>query len=463
MAELHFPFMARFGTGKWIDPKELKRLLVLMLPLYIGNIMQLGMGVTDTIAAGRAGANELAAVGLGTSLVIPVMVGFGTILSIATPMISRLRGAGCAGKAGAVLSNTKALAALLLPAEWLILGIGSLLFGCVADEPAIARTAQLYTWFMMAGIPANLLFRVAQSHFEGFGQTRPGMLFSMVGVVVNIPLNLLFVFGKCGCPRLGGAGCGLASAIIIWMMALGMCAMLLTIPAYRRTTLQWLVLRLPDRRQLGSIFRLGFPLGLSALCEMSFFSVVTFIIAPLGKLAVAAQQVSINVSGMIFMLPLSFGVAASIRAAYHIGAKDKEQFFALVRTAFVAMFTGVFALFLCTILFRPHIVACYTDDSAIAALSVHLLFFCAIYQFSDGAQALLSGILRACQDTAAITWICLGSYWLVGFPLACLLIHTDVFVPAMGPAGAWVSFIVALTVAALLLAFRFRCTARKLF
>lgn len=455
--------MATNGTAKWVDARELKRLLLLMLPLYIGNIMQLGMGVTDTIAAGRAGADELAAVGLGTSLVIPVMVGFGTILSIATPMISRLRGAGCAGKSGAVLSNTKALAVLLLPAEWLILGLGSLLFGYVADEPSIARTAQLYTWFMMAGIPANLLFRVAQSHFEGFGQTRPGMFFSMVGVVVNIPLNLLFVFGKCGFPALGGAGCGLASAIIIWMMALGMCAMLLTIPAYRRTTQQWLALRLPDGRQLGTIFRLGFPLGLSALCEMSFFSVVTFIIAPLGKLAVAAQQVSINVSGMIFMLPLSFGVAASIRAAFHIGAKDEPRFFALVRTAFCAMFAGAFVLFLCTILFRTHIVACYTTDPAIAALAAQLLFFCAIYQFSDGAQALLSGILRGCQDTAAITWICLGSYWLVGFPLSCLLIHTDYIVPAMGPAGAWVSFIVALTVAAALLALRFRATSRRLF
>lgn len=455
--------MACFGTARWIDGKELKRLLVLMLPLYIGNLMQLGMGVTDTIAAGRAGDTDLAAVGLGTSLVFPVMVGFGTILSIATPMLSRLRGAGCAGKAGAVLCNTKALAALLLPVEWLLLGVGSFCFALTTDDPEIARTAQLYTWFMMAGIPANLLFRVAQSHFEGFGQTRPGMLFSMLGVVVNIPLNLLFVFGSCGFPRLGGAGCGLASALIIWMMAIGMTALLFSIPSYRRATLQWLALRLPDCRQLGTIFRLGFPLGLSSFCEMSFFSVVTFIIAPLGKLAVAAQQVSINVSGVIFMLPLSFGVAASIRAAYHIGARDKGRFFALVRTAFVAMFTGVFVLFCCTILFRGHIVACYTADPAIASLSVHLLFFCAIYQFSDGAQALLSGILRGCQDTAAITWICLGSYWLVGFPLACLLIRTDYLVPALGAAGAWVSFIVALTLAAVLLALRFRHTARKLF
>lgn len=454
--------MSAIGTARWIDPKELKRLLVLMLPLYIGNVMQIGMGVTDTIAAGRAGANELAAVGLGTSLVIPVMVGFGTILTIATPMISRLRGAGCAGKAGAVLSNTRALAALLLPVVWLVLGVGSCLFSEVTEEPEIARTAQLYTWFMMAGLPANLWFRVAQSHFEGFGQTRPGMFFSMLGVLVNIPLNLVFVFGWGGFPALGGAGCGLASALIIWMMALGMTALLLTIPQYRRTALQWMALRLPDARQLRTIFRLGFPLGLSSLCEMSFFSVVTFLIAPLGKLAVAAQQVSINVSGMIFMLPLSFGVAASIRAAFHIGARDKEKFFALVRTSFAAMFTGVLLLFFCTILFRAQIVACYTEDAAIAALAAHLLFFCAIYQFSDGAQALLSGILRGCQDTAAITWICLGSYWLVGFPLACVLIHTDLIVPAMGAAGAWVSFIVALTVAALLLALRFRRTSRQI-
>lgn len=436
--------------------------MALMLPLYIGNLMQLGMGVTDTIAAGRAGAGDLAAVGLATSLVFPIMVGIGTVLSITTPMISRLRGAGGENKAGWLLNNAKTLAFYLLAAEWLLLFAGSFVFPYVAKTAQIARTAQLYVWFILLGIPANLLFRLAQGHFEGFGKTRPAMILSTVGVVVNVPLNYLFVFGSCGFPRLGGAGCGLASAIIIWLMALGMVAMLLGSRRHRGQVLQWLALRKPDAKLLGSILRLGFPLGLACMCEMSFFALVTFIIAPLGTLAVAAQQVSINVSGMIFMLPLSVGVAASIRAAYHYGAGDAARFDALVRTAVLTMLGGVFMLFCCTICFRSAIVACYTKDPAIASLAVQLLFFCAVYQFSDGFQALLSGLLRACQDTAVITWTCLCSYWLVGFPLACVLIHTDWLVPRMGAVGAWVSFIVCLTLTAVVLGLRYRHTRRRL-
>ena len=434
-----------------------------MLPLYIGNLMQLGMGVTDNIAAGHAEPGDLAAVGLATSLVFPVMVGIGTILSIASAMISRLRGAGCEGKAGLLLNNAKTLALLLLPVEWVLLFCGSFVFDYVMDDPAIVRTAQWYVWFIMLGIPANLLFRLAQAHFEGFGKTRPAMIFSTVGVVVNIPLNYLFVFGKCGMPKLGGAGCGLASTLIIWMMALGMTGMLLLSRRYRPAALQWLAPRRPQPRQLLSILRLGFPLGLASFCEMSFFAAVTFIIAPLGTLAVEAQQVAISLSGTIFMLPLSIGVAASIRAAYHYGAQDARRFDALVNTGVITCLCGVFVLFCCTIIFREAIVQLYTNDSAVAALAAHLLLYCAVYQFSDGLQALFSGLLRGCQDTAVITWTCLGSYWLVGFPLACLLIRTDYLVPSMGAAGAWVSFIVCLTLTAVVLVLRFRHTRRRLF
>ena len=434
-----------------------------MLPLYIGNLMQLGMGVTDTIAAGHAGADHLAAVSLATSMVFPIMVGIGTILTITTPMISRLRGAGGESKAGWLLNNAKSLAFILLAVEWVLLLAGSFVLPWAAETAEIAHTAQLYVWFIMLGIPANLLFRLAQGHFEGFGTTRPAMILSTVGVVVNIPLNFFFVFGQCGFPRLGGAGCGLASAIIIWMMALGMVGMLLASRRHRHQVRQWLVLRMPDRKLFLSILRLGFPLGLACFCEMGFFAVVTFIIAPLGTLALDAQQVAISVSGMVFMLPLSVGVAASVRAAFHYGARDEERFDALVRTSVLTMLCGVTALFLCTICFRQQIVNLYTNDPAIAELAALLLFYCAIYQFSDGFQALLSGLLRACQDTAVITWTCLCSYWMVGFPLSCILIRTDWIVPAMGAVGAWISFIVCLTLTAIALGLRFRRTRRRLF
>ena len=92
--------------------------------------------------------------------------------------------------------------------------------------------------------------------------------------------------------------------------------------------------------------------------------------------------------------------------------------------------------------------------------------FSALYctdQIPDALQVVMSGLLRGCHDTTTITWVSLGSYWLVGFPLSCILIRTDWIVPAMGPAGAWVSFIVALSIAAVFFTIRFLSTRRRVF
>ena len=82
---------------------ELKRLLALMVPLYLANLMNMGMGVVDTVVAGQAGPEQLAGVALGTSVTVPIMVAVGAVLTIVGPMISRLLGAGSEGKIGLLL------------------------------------------------------------------------------------------------------------------------------------------------------------------------------------------------------------------------------------------------------------------------------------------------------------------------------------------------------------------------
>jgi MATE family multidrug resistance protein len=178
---------------------------------------------------------------------------------------------------------------------------------------------------------------------------------------------------------------------------------------------------------------------------------------------VSAQQVAINLSGIIFMLPLSLGIAASIRAAYHVGALRRVDFNAMVRTLLVVSYTLVTIFMVLTILFRRDIVGLYTNSEEIISLASVLLVFCAVYQIPDATQVLMSGLLRGCHDTAIITWSNISSYWVVGLPLAYLLIRTDVIVPAMGAAGAWVSFIVALSISAVILTLRFIRTRSRVF
>ncbi len=434
-----------------------------MLPLYVANLMNIGMGVIDTIVAGKVGAADLAGVALGNSVTVPVMVACGVILSILSPMISRLRGAGQAGKVGLLLNNARHLAFWLMLVEFVALFAGSFIFDWVTDDAEVARVARHYVYAVMTCVPASVLLRAVQGNFEGYGQTRPAMLCSFVALLLNLPLNYVFAFGWGPIPALGGVGCGVATSIIHYLMFAGLFALMYFTSQHGLHARQMWARRPADAATFRRILRLGFPLGLASLCELGFFCVVTMVVAPLGKVAVGAQQVAINVSGVVFMLPLSLGIAASIRAGFHLGAQNREAFFALVRTASVfALVQVVFSMAFVILLRRP-IVSLYTEDAAILALAPTLLFLCSLYQLPDAAQALLSGLLRGCHDTDLITWVNLGSYWLVGFPLCYLLVRTDWLVPAMGPAGAWVSFIVALACAALCFALRFRWTARKLF
>lgn len=446
-----------------LDKRELKRLLVLMLPLYVANLMNMGMGVVDTMVAGQAGPTQLAGVALGTSVTVPVLVAVGAILTIIGPMVSRMRGAGCEGKVGLLLNNAKLLSVMLMLVEVVVLLAGSAVFGLVSDDAEMIRVAQHYLYFLILAVPASVLMRSLQGHFEGYGHTRPAMIISFIGLLLNVPLNYLFVFGWGPVPAMGGAGCGLTTALVHYLMAAALLVFMAVYPRYRRNLVHMWANRKPEWRVVREIFCKGLPLGVASFCEMTFFCVVTLVIAPLGASAVGAHQIAINISGVLFMFPLSLSIAASIRSAYHVGARDRERFEALLRTSIVFMLAVVLVLAALTVLFRREIIGLYTHEVAIIDVAAGLLLLCAIYQLSDALQALMSGLLRGCHDTQAITWVNMFSYWLVGFPLAVVLIRTDWLVPALGPAGAWVSFVVSLSITAALLSWRFMHARRRVF
>ncbi|MBR3902820.1 MAG: MATE family efflux transporter [Akkermansia sp.] len=448
---------------KLVDKDELKRLLVLMLPLYIANLMNMGMGVVDTIVAGQAGPEQLAGVALGSSVTVPIMVAVGAVLTIIGPMVSRLRGAGCEGKVGLLLNNAKLLALILMFVEVVALLAAVQVFPLVSDDAVMVEVATDYLYFLVFCVPASVMLRCLQGHFEGYGHTRPAMLIAFVGLLMNIPLNFVFVFGWGVIPAMGGAGTGLTTTLIHYLMMGAMLLLMVLYPRYRRNMVQMWANRPPEWRVVRDIFNKGLPLGVASLCEMTFFCVITLVIAPLGALAVGAHQVAINVSAVLFMFPLSLSIATSIRSAYHVGARDKLRFDALLRTSITFMLAVILSLALLTICFRREIISLYTDELPIIELASGLLLICAVYQLSDALQALMSGLLRGCHDTQAITWVNMFSYWVIGFPLACILIRTDWIVPAMGPAGAWVSFVVSLTITAVLLSLRFLRVRKQVF
>ncbi|BAN96026.1 MATE efflux family protein [Plautia stali symbiont] len=281
------------------------------------------------------------------------------------------------------------------------------------------------------------------------------MLLGFLGLLTNIPLNYVFIYGHFGMPALGGVGCGVATASVYWVMYLVMRFWLKRMPAMRdiRMHSRWSP---PSRAILMRLFTLGLPVALALFFEVTLFAVVALLVSPLGIVKVAGHQIALNFSSLMFVLQLSLGVATTIRVGYRLGQGSAEQ-------ARIAAWTGqgvgitmaaITALF--TVTFRHDIAALYTANPEVITLAAQLMLLAAIYQFSDSIQVIGSGILRGYKDTRSIFFITLIAYWVLGLPVGYVLALTDWVVAPLGPAGFWCGFIVGLTSAAVMMIWRIR-------
>jgi multidrug resistance protein, MATE family len=300
-----------------------------------------------------------------------------------------------------------------------------------------------------------VLFQVLRNFSEGLSHTMPTMVIGFVGLAVNIPANYVFIHGHFGMPKLGGVGCGVATAIVLWAMLLAMIAYVKLSPHFKKINL-FAQLARPNGSRIWRLFRLGFPIAMAIFCEVTLFTVVALMLAPFGAEIVASHQIALNFSSLVFMLPLSIGVGVTIRVGHSIGEGLPDHARVAARTGLMLGITVAAGTAALTVLLREQIAAIYTEDPKVITLAALLLFFAAIYQISDSVQVIAAAALRGYKDTQAIFYITIVAYWGLGLPSGMILGLTDWVVPRMGPQGFWVGFIVGLTGAALMLGARLR-------
>ena len=194
--------------------KEMKKLIPLALPVLVVNLSIVGMGAVDAIVAGRAGVTDMAAVALGSSVYLPVALFACGVLMIIGPVIANMRGKSHESRVGYMTNHGLWLAFMLSLVSMPVIYVLRNVFGWISDDAAMCQMASAYMFAIMWGLPANLGFVALKSLNEGSNMTRPAMYVGLCGLLLNIPLNYMFVFGMYGFPRMGGAGCGAATAVI---------------------------------------------------------------------------------------------------------------------------------------------------------------------------------------------------------------------------------------------------------
>ncbi|MBP6121126.1 MULTISPECIES: MATE family efflux transporter [Providencia] len=433
---------------------EARSLLALGIPIFLAQFSQTAMGFVDTIMAGSVSETEMSAVAVGFSIWLPaILFGQGLLMAL-TPIIAQMNGSGRRNLIGDQVQQGLWLAFLLSLGVMFLLYNSKIIIGNMPHiDPELADKSVRFLHAIMWGAPGYLFYQVYRSQCEGLSKTKPGMVIGFLGLMVNIPINYIFIYGHFGAPALGGVGCGVATASVYWVMCMLMRWYVKRAPAQRdiRATQSFAS---PNPIILKRIVVLGTPIGLALFFEVTLFAVVALLVAPLGVVAVAGHQVALNFSSVMFMFPLSLGIAATIRVGYNLGKQSTE---AAKVSSYAGLAVGLMVACMTAILtaaFREPIAMMYNKNPEVVVLASSLMLYAAIYQLSDSVQVIGAGILRGYKDTRSIFFITFTAYWVLGLPAGYILALTDIVVPAMGPQGFWIGFIIGLSAAAIGMAAR---------
>lgn len=450
---------------------EAASLLHLTLPICGAQLAQSGMGVTDVLMTGRASATDLAAVSVGSSLWMPLMLFMtGTLMGL-TPIVAQLFGGAHTARIRPYVHQALWLGVVLGIASSLVLWFVVTPIFQLMDVPAhVAELAAAYLAAVAFGMPGVALYQALRAFSDGMNHTRPSLWISLIGLAINIPSNYLLIYGGEGLVRLGGeaipawlqalpalgaVGCGIATALSMWAMCLAMMAYTWRSRAYTPIVL-WQALTWPQQAMIRELLHIGAPIGVAIFVEVTLFTLIALFIASLGETTVAAHQVALSFTSILFMLPLSLAMALTIRVGNTLGAgQRREAGFVAWNGMLVCLLIALFNDLILWLTARP-VIALYTHDPEVKELALSLIFLAMIYQVSDSLQVNMAGALRGYKDTRIIMVITLFSYWLVGLGGGHLLgsIGIPGLTGVLGVYGYWIGLIAGLTVAALLLGWR---------
>ena len=440
---------------------ELKQVLTIAWPLLIAQLTQIGMGVADTIMAGQYSALDMASVAVGFSVMSPILFFIQGIALGLVPIVSGLLGRRSerlvASQAQHMLLILLCISVLFINVYWFIDSI-LLWFDVPANMQPITRD---YIVYMLFALPGFAIYQAVRQTCEGLSITSPTMVIMFIGLLVNIPANAVFIYGWFGLPQMGGAGCGLATMLVYIVMAIATIIYTIYAKHMQQFSLFTQLIRF-EWRTTGELLTIGIPIALTFLTEVTLFAAVAILLSPFGHLQVAAHQIAINFSSVVFMLPLSIAMAVAIRVSYLMGQGKRQDTIITIRAArwFAIICACVTASL--TVYFAHYIISIYTVDYAVTEYALPILFLAALFQISDAVQVISANALRGYKDTTWMLAMCIISYWFLGLPLGVVLGLTDYWVPAMEAQGLWIGIIIGLSVAALLLHFRMKYFQRSL-
>lgn len=424
-----------------------RELLAHAAPILIAQLSSIGMMVVDTAVLGHVGATDLAAVAIGGGIHVSVVFALVGILQAIAPVVAHLHGAKRDGEVAHVLQQGFWLALCLAVPGVIFLTYPDVLLQFAPMDDAVAEKVRIYLGLLAWGLPAALCYRTFYAFCNALGKPRVLMGIGLFSLGLHALLAWAFALqGWLGAP-LGVAGCALSNILIGWLACLSGAAYLAFGPLGKRYQpfAHW---RRPLWASWRELLRLGLPMGLSNLVEITSFTLISLFIASLGATVVAGHRIMANLAALCYMLPLSLAIATLANVGQSVGARHWPRAHAAIASGLLlaASLSSLVGLLLW--LSALPLVAAYTDDPEVRAVALSLVAYIAIYQFFDALQTVAGHALRAYRITFVPMLVQTVCFWGIGLLGGWWLCYRG---PRMGVEGFWLASVISLVLAAALL------------
>lgn len=428
-----------------------KKLFLIAYPVSLGQLSHVITNISDSIMLGKFDAVHLAASTFAFSVFIPFLIFcIGFSMGI-TPFVSQSyaeeneKELKRLGNNGVVLFTGLAIVSLLV-----VYSVTNFMddMGQSLRIVPLAKKYYLYLCLSLFPVVASFVFK---QFSEGLGLTKPSMVINIVSNLINIVLNYILIFGKCGFQPMGIEGAGIATLI-------SRCCILLfsVIYTYRHPVFNKYLWRNPfieaSWNRMVKLIKVSFPISIQFTMEVSAFAFTAVMIGWLGEVALAAHQIAIGIASMTYLIASGLGAASTVRVGHFIGKKEPKELKHTVSVSYymVLIFMGISAVII--FFFRNTIPLMYVerDEFEVIASASLLLMIASVFQLSDGVQVVAHGVLRGMKDVKLPTYYSIVALWFFGVPSGYFFgIYLN-----FGVQGFWVGFVIGLTFLSLLLGLR---------
>jgi MATE family multidrug resistance protein len=410
----------------------------------------MGFGVVDTIVAGRHSELSLAALAVGSSVFVTVFVSLTGLVTALLPIWAELHGGRRLAEIGpSARQSLYVCAAASVVGMAVLLNPGPILRW--TEVPAeLQPLATEYLAVVGCSLPAALLFRAFGTFSQALGKPQLVSWLQVISLGVKVPLSIWFTFGGAGLPALGVVGCAWATFAVNFLLCALAAWLMRTQPLYRDLAL-WRRPERPHAPTLAAFARLGVPAALTIGAEISSFTLMALFIARLGTTAAASHQITANVMGLLYMMPLSLAVAASARVGFWRGAGDDRHARALALQSIWGALGLALVMAAVVFVARGPIAAIYTGNAAVALLASGLLVWAALMHVSDAVQTAAIFLLRCWRVTFAPLVVYCVLLWGAGLGGGYLLAYHGLgpIAAQQSPAAFWQAGVSALLMTAL--------------